>query len=97
MSITAKHNRVAPTKNNPLRISDRPPTTRTHFDVLRRPRQSHVASLFPLGITQSCVVESDTAVYYEPQTTWEVVVVAFKLGSSFLEDRNIERKKKHWH
>jgi len=28
--------------------------------------------------------------------TWEVVVVAFKLDLSFLEDRKI-KKKKHWH
>ena len=43
-------------------------------------------------ITQSCVVESDTAGYYEPEMTWEVVVVAFKLGSSFFEDRKIKKK-----
>jgi hypothetical protein len=48
--------------------------------------------LFRLVIIQSCAVESDTAVYYEPETTWEVVVVAFKLGSSFLEERKIKEK-----
>jgi len=72
------------------------PTTRTHFDVLRRRSpQSPVAS-FPLGIIQSCAVQSDTAVYQEPEMTWEVVAVAFKLGSSFLKDRKI-KEKKHWH